>query len=57
MSPLREQLLGTAITYIEAHKNRDVDALRAIYSPACITTPFPNPSSRYSQTSATMSTW
>jgi hypothetical protein len=36
MSPLRDQLLKTANTYVEAHKNIDVDALRAIYSPSCV---------------------
>lgn len=43
MTSLREQLLKTANTYIEAHKNRDVDTLRSIYSPACEHRSYPKP--------------
>jgi len=43
MLPLREQLLKTANTYIEAHNNIDLDGLRAIYAPSCVHRVSPSP--------------
>lgn len=43
MSPIRDQLLKTATAYLDAHTNRDVEALRGLYSTSCKHENYPKP--------------